>query len=547
VATELPLEAAQADVVERLIPPQVAARLAAVQAKKDAGLVDLTAIVPVHLPWKQHLAAHEACHAAALLWNQTVDWLHAQWRAKKSPKKEDIRRYVTALPAEARPFHAHTAQAVAYDLNDALATMRENKKAGRKARAPWREKKYRPLSFTKDFGWRITPEGQLALSLGRGRDRILLPLPEVVSRDGVPVGPGRWGEIRLCWSITARRWTLHISYGTPSNALPAAVEGGLSVTVAIDEGVINPMALSARMPDGSVRVEVLNGRSGRSIKRLRNKQTAGLQAKLSRCKNGSRRHRRLTAAKKQLQAKTERRLHDFDHQVTARAEKFTRNVHTAWTEHHAAEAKTAGEEAPVVGVRIVAGDVRGIERHTNKKRRASRSTRQQLSQWSRGRQEQQLAYKTGLTIEHVSEAYTSQTCVWCLHRAKPRGRNYICKNPDCSFKANRDATGSVNIGTLADNDGTFVPYPDLRIEVTYRRPQSAWSPLQRPLHSWHQQTLGRAGVVEGREGRRSARNRATTQDPARVLASEAAALRGSAASQAATAPTGPGRTAVHAT
>ena len=133
--------------------------------------------------------------------------------------------------------------------------MRENKKAGRKARAPWREKKYRPLSFTKDFGWRITPEGQLALSLGRGRDRILLPLPEVVSRDGVPVGPGRWGEIRLCWSITARRWTLHICYGTPSRALPAPVEGGPSVTVAIDEGIINPMALSARMPDGSVRVE----------------------------------------------------------------------------------------------------------------------------------------------------------------------------------------------------------------------------------------------------------------------------------------------------
>jgi hypothetical protein len=31
-------------------------------------------------------------------------------------------------------------------------------------------------------------------------------------------------------------------------------------------------------------------------------------------------------------------------------------------------------------VRLVAGDARGIEQHTNKKRRASRSTRQQLSQ-----------------------------------------------------------------------------------------------------------------------------------------------------------------------
>ena len=153
----------------------------------------------------------------------------------------------------------------------------------------------------------------------------------------------------------------------------------------------------------------------------------------------------------------------------------------------------------------------------------------------------------GLTIEHIGEAYTSQTCVWCLHRAKPRGRSYTCKNPACAFKAARDATGSVNIGTLADNDGTFVPYPDLSIEVTYRRPQAGWSTLQRSLHSWHQQTLGRATDQKSREGRRSARNRATTQEPITVLASEAAAPTGSATSQAATTPTGAGRTAVHAT
>jgi hypothetical protein len=222
-----------------------------------------------------------------LLWNRSVDWLHARWRAEESPKKEDIRRFVTSLPAEERPFHAHTAQAIAYDLHDALVTMRESRKAGRKARAPWREKKYRPLSFTKDFGWRITPQGWLALSLGKGRDRILLPLPQVYSRDGVPVAPACWGEIRLCWSVTARRWSLHVSYSTPARAVPEPVEGGPSITVAIDEGIINPMALSARMPDGTVRVEVINGRSGRSVKRLRNKQTAHLQSKLSRCKNGS--------------------------------------------------------------------------------------------------------------------------------------------------------------------------------------------------------------------------------------------------------------------
>jgi len=68
--------------------------------------------------------------------------------------------------------------------------------------------------------------------------------------------------------------------------------------------------------------------------------------------------------------------------------------------------------------------------------------------------------------------------------------------------------GGVNIHTLAVNDGTFVPDPDLDIEVTYRRSQTGWSSLQRSLHAYHQNVLGRAGGA-CREERRSAQNRAT--------------------------------------
>src|SRR5258708_16644216 len=107
------------------------------------------------------------------------------------PGKEDVRRFVTSLPSEVRPFHAHTAQAVAYDLWDAVAASRANRAQGLRARAPWREKKYRPLSFTPTFGWRVTPGGRLALSLGRGRGRIVLPMPQVTSRAGRPVAAAR--------------------------------------------------------------------------------------------------------------------------------------------------------------------------------------------------------------------------------------------------------------------------------------------------------------------------------------------------------------------
>jgi hypothetical protein len=155
----------------RVGPPAVAARRASGQARKAAGLVGRTAVVPVWLTRTDHALAHEACHAAAGLWNQTVSWLRGQWQSGERPGKEDVRRFVTSLPSVERPLHAHTAQAVAYDVWDAVATSRTNRAQGLTARAPWREKKYRPLSFSAKFGRRVTPEGQLALSLGRGRAR----------------------------------------------------------------------------------------------------------------------------------------------------------------------------------------------------------------------------------------------------------------------------------------------------------------------------------------------------------------------------------------
>lgn len=108
-----------------------------------------------------------------------------------------------------------------------------------------------------------------------------------------------------------------------------------------------------------MKVLVLNGRQGRLAKRYRNKVVARLTSRMSRCKNGSRKHRRLAAAMKQVEAKTERRLRDFDHQVSARAEQFTRDVHAHWTAHHQ---ELSGPQT-VVGIRLVAGDVRDAPAH----------------------------------------------------------------------------------------------------------------------------------------------------------------------------------------
>lgn len=57
---------------------------------------------------------------------------------------------------------------------------------------------------------------------------------------------------------------------------------------------------------------------------------------------------------------------------------------------------------------MTAGDVRGVERDTRARRRASRSTRQQLSQWDRGAHEALIGWKTGVDLGHISEAHLVQ-------------------------------------------------------------------------------------------------------------------------------------------
>ena len=414
-----------------------------------------SAKVPVTLSGHDYRRAHDACHSAAGLWNQAVDWVHAEWRGGRSPGKYDIRKLLTTMSASERPLHAHSTEAIAYDLHEAIKTSRTNRKNGMKVRAPWRKKNYRPLSFSKGYGWRISND-RLNLSLGRRRPRIALPIPVVVdSGSGEVVAVEAWGEIQLCWDIDAREWSLHIPYETTRET-----STGNAVT-AVDEGIINSMALATWADARTIDVTVINGREARAIKRLRNKSVGALQHKISRAKNGSKHHRRLVAAKKKVKAKAERRLVDFDHQVAYKAADHV-IVHDSG--------------------RLVYGDVREIEQKTKKRRSAGRHQRQILSQWSRGRQEHYVDEITGLEGEHLDEAGSTKTCPACGARNRPAGRDYRCKNPDCGFACHRDAVGAINILQKAIH-GTYVPIgPDTTIRVTYLRAVERWSFDQRNAH-----------------------------------------------------------------
>jgi transposase len=417
-----------------------------------------TAIIPVRLPGDTYQRAHDACWTAGLLWNKANTWLHAEWESGNHKVGQyDIRRFLTSLALEKRPLHAHSTEGIAYDLHDALKTYRENRKQGLECRAPWREKHYRPLSFSAGFGWRIRPDRKtLHLSLGRGREGIDLPLPEVIDPvTGKSVPSSDWGQIQLCWDRDARQWSLHIACLTPE-----ATTLDPDKVVAIDEGIINPFALATYVDEKTIDVLVINGREARAIKRERNKAVGQLDHKLSRTKDGSRRHRQLMLAKKKHKARGSARLFDFDHQVAAKAAKFIK-------EHDAG--------------RVVVGDVRGIEQKTEKKRRLSRHMRQQCSQWGRGRQEDHLEHCIGHGLEYLDESYSSQTCPACGARNRPSGRKYRCRN--CHFTCHRDAVGAINI-LMRSLHGSYLPIdPDTKIRVTYLRAVPRFSPQQRERYS----------------------------------------------------------------
>jgi putative transposase len=167
------------------------------------------------------------------------------------------------------------------------------------------------------------------------------------------------------------------------------------------------------------------GRGLRSIKRRENKGIAQLDHLISRCKNGSKRRRKLIKAKNKMLARCERQKRDALHKV-ARA-----------VVNHAI---AAGCDT------IVVGDPKGVEQNTRKKKKLNRTAAQQVSEMEYGRLKQYINYKArlaGLTCAFINESWTSQRCPVCGHCHKPKGREYVC--PKCGYAAHRDVVGAYNI------------------------------------------------------------------------------------------------------
>lgn len=271
-------------------------------------------MVPVMLNNADFRRVHDACHHAGLIWNELVSFQRAFWEQNHAdPGWKAFYAHLDTLDPAIRGMHSQTQQAIVADLEDAVATYRKNKAQRIKSRAPWRQKQYRPLSFTTQ-GWRVAADGRLFLSMGRTRKPILLPLPAITDpTTGDDVASSLWGEIRLCWDRQARSFSLHIAVPTKR---PPKLDP--SKTIAIDPGIINPMTLAVQTDTGFA-VTVINGRAARAIKHRRNTAVAALTSKMSKATKDSNRWRKLDRARKRANAKAASSLRNIDHQVTRRA------------------------------------------------------------------------------------------------------------------------------------------------------------------------------------------------------------------------------------
>ena len=245
---------------------------------------------------------------------------------------------------------------------------------------------------------------RVVLSMGKGNDSLTIPLPTNFDMSKTDVV----ATVDLCYKHG--QWELHFTY----NLTIKTVSPGDGI-MGVDLGEIHPIVCH----DG-LHTRIFNGRYIRSLYRLRNKTIAGFNAKIDRCKRGSKQWWHLVKRKW-------KRINRIDNQI-----KDALHKHTA--------AFAAFCEINHIGV-VVLGDLTGIRSDINYGRKAN----QKLHQWPFAKLSTLIADKCkaiGIKVKTISEKYTSQTCPSCGQRHKPSNRNYKCK---CGFEYHRDGVGAINI------------------------------------------------------------------------------------------------------
>jgi putative transposase len=350
----------------------------------------------------------ELAHASGQVYSLTLLFF---WRTVRRKglwlKPKHLMRLIPSDPDHL--LHAHSVDAAVQAFFAALASWRERRTMDPGAKPPRRRKWYFKVEY-KRSAMRLR-ESLLILSNGRENAPLVLfwewELPQTV-------------VIHWTGSAYEAIATYQIGAALPEEGEVTLQERRAAHSVGIDLGEVHP-AVSC---DGE-RAHLLNGRMLRSKRQYRNKLIAKLDAKISHCKKGGKRRRKLIRAKQKRLSKLTHQIQDIEHKLTSY---LVNTLHREGVE------------------KLVIGDVRTIRQNLD----VGSKTNQKLHQWSFGSIRHKLTYKAerlGMRVVVQEESYTSRTCPVCGHRRKsaPAGRVFRCTNKTCRWQGHRDGVGAANI------------------------------------------------------------------------------------------------------
>jgi putative transposase len=365
----------------------------------------------------------ELARAAGELYSRT---LVSFWR---TVRKKDV--WLSGYSMEkwytSDKLHAHTSDAITQSFYASLKSWRSRRKLDPSSKPPKRRRWFYKVI------WKSTAiklkEGTLRLSNGKENQPLVIDWQWDKPKQ-IELGWNRntqCYELRACYlqsnieedaeleETRGSRDAEETSAFAPSSSSSAVRAVQSSNIAACDLGEIHPMVIA----DG-VNTDIYNGRLLRAKRQYQNKLKAKLSKLIDKKKRGSKRRKKLIKSKQKQLAKIKNQIKDIEHKLTSKAVSVLRrrSIQT-----------------------LVIGDVRDIRKNIDHGKKAN----QKLHQWNFGSIRQKLEYKCakiGIQTELISEEFTSQECLACRKRNKPKNRNYCCS---CSFQFHRDGVGSNNI------------------------------------------------------------------------------------------------------
>lgn len=324
--------------------------------------------------------------------------------------------------------HSQSVQAIAEKIDANVQSARSNREREFKALGRIKtEYPHKPKSFYtvtwKRLGIQVK-KGKIHLSNGLKRQPLILSLPYRYRGSNIAIA-------ELVWDADV--YYLHITVDTGIVPPPFIRQ---VKTAGIDLGEIH--IASCTVDTGQTLI--VSGRLLRSVKQLRNKKHATYKQRMSRCKNGSKKHKRFKRSERKSSAKFTRQQRDILH-------KASRQIVDFCQEHKVAK--------------LAIGDVRDIADGVAKGKKCN----QKLSQWAHGQFYTYLNQKSrvyGINNDYLNEAYSSKTCSVCGHvkKSSVKGRTYKCSA--CKSVVHRDGNGSANICSK----GRYGEYSKVQVTTT---------------------------------------------------------------------------------